>query len=424
MTDNPVVNRLKNMPSPGRLAPVAAERTGHGRVQAPAEEPIGIPVPAARPDLSRRLPDDVALLKVIATEDAHGRPRFRLEGYFRGRVWTGDEADEAGHVKPRMAIDDALRARPGEVGSDAALTAAVEYYEFIMAWSSTKHSLRSWLTRLQDAAGSSLRLVIWDDTDAGIPWELYRITGDGPPVWLGAAFQVTRWTTIHDTGRHAQFSASAEPRQSGAEIICYEDQALVRETGLSIRSVAACSVMDTLVGLLRMLESEARHFGLVYVRAHGRHGDTLHSATLDGISLAKFETLQLRAVRASGSLVLLNACNSARPVFDPALGDHANRNFAEIFLRHRARAVVATIGEVPTSTSAALARSLIAQARSRGVRLPEFLRDRRARAARDLPADTLDLEPGEQEAIQDFLYASRYVYFGHPDTVFMLEEPT
>jgi hypothetical protein len=348
-----------------------------------------------------------------------GRYRFRLEGYFRGRVWSSDETDETAHLRPGLAIDDAL-----DDGSEAALDAAVTYYEFLMAWSSTKHALRGWLTRLRRAVGTGLRLVIWDDTDTGIPWELYRLAEPDGYRWLGAEFQVTRWTTIHDTGRHDQFSAVGESMRSGGEILCFEDGTLVAEAGLSITSLTAVSSATSLVELLRRLDDEERRFGLVYVRAHGERGADVRSTRLGGIPLAKFETLGLRAMHASGSVVLLNACNSARPVVDPAMGDRANRNFAEIFLRRRARAVVATMGEVPTGSSAALARSVIARARSGGVLIPEFLRNRRAQAARDLPADTLALEPGEREAIQDFLYASRYVYFGHPDAVFVLGEPS
>jgi CHAT domain-containing protein len=309
---------------------------------------------------------------------------------------------------------------------DAAVRqAAVAYYDFVMAWSSTKYSLHTWLTRLQEVAGTSLRLVVWDDTDMGIPWELYRYVVGDQAVWLGASFQVTRWTTVHEAGRHDQFSAEAEPRLSGTGILCFEDAKLVpRKGGLSITTIAECHEMPTLGTLCRALDSAAQHYGLVYVRAHGKYGGDLTTTTLGGISLAKFQTLRLSAIHASGSVVLLNACNSARPVFDPAPGDAANRNFAEVFLRHRARAVVATMGEVPTGSSASLARKVIADARSGGVRLPELLRRRRADAARDLPPDTLDLTEEQEEAIRSFLYASLYVYFGHPDAVITLGEPS
>ncbi|GIF44155.1 CHAT domain-containing protein [Actinoplanes xinjiangensis] len=419
MTTNRVAGALKGLTAPAPLAPVAAERTAGARPAAPPGDEIGIAVPAAAPDLSERLPEDVALLKVIAVDDVPGRYRFRLEGYFRGRVWSTDESDESAHLRPGLTIDGAL-----EAGDDTALDAAVEYYEFIMAWSSTKHALREWLTRLHRTVGAFHRLIIWDDTDTGIPWELLRLTFGDEHLWLGADFEVTRWTTIHDTGRHHQFSARDEQVRSGGEILCYEDRDLVSRAGLSISSVAACSSRETLVALLRDLDLEERRFGLVYVRAHGEYGADLRSAKLGGISLSRFETLRLRAMRASGSVVMLNACNSARPVFDPAMGDRANRNFAEVFLRRHARAVLATMGEVPTGSSAALARRMIVLARSGGVRIPEFLRQHRAGSARGLPADTLTLDAEQREAIRDFLYASRYVYFGHPDAVFVLGEPS
>jgi hypothetical protein len=131
--------------------------------------------------------------------------------------------------------------------------------------------------------------------------------------------------------------------------------------------------------------------------------------------------MALPGLARSRSVVFLNACNSARGVIDRALGDRLNRNFAEIFLRQRAAAVVATLAEVEIGHSAALAKRIVRDARDHGgVRLPEFLRQHRARYASLLPGDTLNPTREEQMKILAFLFASVFAYFGHPESVFRL----
>jgi hypothetical protein len=422
MTVSPVVGPLKDEPY-RRLDPAAATRpytsvTPAGEIAEPnALRPAG-------KDLSEPLPRDVALLKVIPA-DVGGQPGFRLEGYFRGQIWTGSETDLSSQLKPEQSIGEVLDTADGNVDNPVLREAAVGYFKLILAWSRTKYSLHRWLTDLRRVVGADLRLVVWDDTDLGLPWELYRFQVDDQHLWLGAAMQVIRWTTIHDADRHDQFSAVRNSRPSGAEILCFEDRALVPENSHhTITNIALCTEMETLVRLCRALDSDSDKYGLVYVRAHGKYGGSMTTTTLGDIDLATFETLHLRAIRTSGSVVLLNACSSARPVFDPAPGDRANRNFAEIFLRHHARAVVATLGEVPIASSAALARKVVREARQQGVHLPELLRRRREDAARELPRDTLELTDRHKHAILSFLHDSLYVYFGHPDFVFTLGEPS
>lgn len=371
-------------------------------------------IPPTRRDLSASLPPDTALLKVVMTA-VDGQECFRLEGYFRRRVWVTDHEELRNQCRVDMILADEMDGRLG-------LEAAVRCYAFLQAWSITKYGLTQWLTRLRREAGPKLRLIVWDDTDFGIPWELFWHNMEGNVGWLGAVVQVVRWTTVHDANRHDQFSAEAN-QSRGGEVLYYEDRDLTGP-GFSIcdSEGPGFTAMATMEDLLQALAVKSKSYGLVYVRGHGVHSPDLFKATIAGIHLSDLGCRALPALKESESVVFLNACNSARPVIDARFGDNSNRNFAEIFLRQHAAAVVATMAEIPIAQSTALARGLLKRGRSEGVQLSEYLRIHRAKYAAVLPAHTMDLSDEERDTIRAFLYASMFAYFGHPESVFKLAD--
>ena len=370
----------------------------------------------AYPDLSKNLPRDTALLKVVMKR-SEGQDCFHLEGHFRGEAWvtTPEELKHQGRLGKVLA---------DEMDGSVELTTAVDCYRWLQVWSTTKYRLTKWLAKLRCQTAEDhfvLRLIVWDDTDFGIPWELFWQPDAG---WLGVLIPVIRWTTVHDEHRTDQFSA--DPGQfGGGDVLYFEDQRLpgAAQASIAPRAGTGYAPMDTMEDLLQALARLSRSYGLVYVRGHGVHSTDLSVATLAGVRLSELYGRPLPALRESKPLVFLNACNSARPVFDKSFGDAANRNFAEAFLRKRAAAVVATMAEVPAAQSAALARTIIDQARSGGVHLPEELRAHRERYAGSLPQHTTGLTPVEQNRIRSFLYASSFAYFGHPEAVFKLATP-
>ena len=307
-----------------------------------------------------------------------------------------------------------------QLDGDSTVETAVDCYRYWLNWSTGKYGLSNWLTMLRTAVGSGLRSIIWDNTDFGIPWELFRHDMVGNMEWLGAAVQVIRWTTVHDPNRHNQFSAEAA-QPCGGNILYYEDPAMSKPK-YSIRDAGrpGDKAAPDMEALLQELADESKSYGLVYVRGHGVHSESLSAATLAGICLANLEGRALPALREAKSVVILNACNSARPVIDKYYADGLNRNFAEIFLRQRASAVVATSAEVPIFESAAMAQAIVNEARHHDVSLPTFLRRRRAVYAQDVPAHTMGLTAQQKAAIRAFIYVSMFTYFGHPDAVLRL----
>ena len=342
---------------------------------------------------------------------------FRLELYWRHRIRVTDDPKELKRQgRPGFVLAD-------ELDHGISEPEAVDCYIKLRAWSETKYELTQWLTVLRRKIGTDLRLIVWDDTDFGIPWELFWHAMEEAPAWLGTAVQVIRWTTVHDANRHDQFSVE-ESHSIGRDVLYYEDPELTAPA-TTIHYPSGCPgyrSAPTMEDLLDALTRSAS-YGLVYVRCHGRHDPDLFKSTLADVRLADLSGRRLPALGDSKSVVFLNACNSARPVIDKSLGDESNRNFTEIFLRQRASAVVATMAEVPIGHSAAMARNLVDKARADGVRIPEFLRDHRALYAKNLPDSTSGLTKLQQQKIRSFLYASVFAYFGHPESVFRLAEP-
>jgi hypothetical protein len=379
---------------------------------------------ATRQDLYARLAETVALLKVIPHKMHDGSECFQLEMYSRnGYQAASDRAALEHQGRPGFVLAEKL------VGNvDPAVVE--ECYDELLDWSHTKFELNSWLTELRRDIGDDLQLIIWDDTDFGIVWELFWHEMDESRAWLGTAAEIIHWITVQDPERHRQFSAQ-KSLLPGGSVLYYEQSTLVPDNhsicddpekpGFNGNFYIKCTAMNDLLDELD--KDNPGQYGLVYIRGDGEHSNLRREAKIAGVSLMKISNCQLHALRGSRTLVFLNACNSARPVSDPAPGDRTSRNFTEVFLRRHATGVVATLAEVDVAYSARLSQKLIAQALAGGVRIPEFLRAERVHEARELPKSTRDLSTDEQQKILSFLRVSMFAYYGHPESVFKLAAP-
>jgi len=275
-------------------APRAArqpDEPGPGTITAVADAEL-TEMAATWQDLREQLPETVALLKVIPHKRHDGAECFQLEMYSSRGIQT---------AKDRAALE--RQGRPGLVLAEKLVrdvdpAVAEECYDELLDWSTTKPELTRWLTELRRDTGDELRLIIWDDTDFGISWELFWHEMDESSAWLGTVAEIIRWVTVRAPERRRQFS-DLKGDAIGGSVLYYEDSALLPTPNYSICDLAEPgSYIDgkTMKELLGKLEDKgnAGQYGLVYIRGHGKHSKLRKEAALAGITLLKISGLQLR----------------------------------------------------------------------------------------------------------------------------------
>jgi hypothetical protein len=392
--------RAGGAPVPREPAPAAAERPGQ-QLDPPdavpsAEESLG---PADAP-LPAPLPPGAALLRVLR-QSHEGEDCFYLEL----------QSD----VQIRGTAEQVL---PNQRRPDITLASAVTKQKWreslleLRSWSVNKVTLRQWLTALRRKHGRRLRLIIWDETDFQIPWELFfHETGDPDSRgWLGATVEVIRWTTVYSENRHDW--STGGPGTCQGPILGFIQPGFPAPVRLLSRYVheAAGSMQD----LLGKLDDVHKEVGLAYVWGHGILGSNGGVATIAGMSMDEVGAKLMRALHGFRTLVLLNACGSAQLMNDDRFAEKATRSFAEIFLRHGARGVIATTGQVGKGESHQFMQELLFGAEE-GINLPDTLLKYRASLASDLPADSEDDEDA-QDRREAFFHGFLFLYFGNPDT--------
>ncbi|BCY08789.1 CHAT domain-containing protein [Actinoplanes sp. L3-i22] len=383
-------------PEPAFAAAARPARFEAEDALASAEVPITTapaPIPAAAPA-------GTALLRVTR-ETYEGEECFHLELQSDAALRISVTAqDLRNQRRPRLGLAGIAAAGTWRQGLDA-----------LHSWSVTKVALRQWLTALRRQHGRGLRLIVWDETDFQIPWELFFHETDDPGDhgWLGADVEVIRWTTV--------FTETPIDWSSGGATVCegpvlsYVEKsfpALDTRFGALVHDKAA-----SMADLLSKLDARNQRFGLVHLWGHGTVGTDGAQATLGGLSMDQLGRHRMRALRAARTLVLLNACSSALLMNDDRFGERATRTFAEIFLRRGARGVIATAGEVGKLDSLEFVDRLLEVARDRSVSVPAALRDYRAALVEELPADPSTADPALLKA---FFYGFMYLYVGHLDT--------
>jgi hypothetical protein len=409
-------------------------------------------------DLSESLDSNTALLIVTKTT-SEGMPAFQL--YFH----------HGGVPQSAAGSDQLARQRPDPGLSLGALTAQARQSPRVGHWREAYGKLRNWWTGfglsslstwlggLVDADGDP-RLIVWDETDYEIPWELfYRDpralgAGQGRAGWLGELIKVIRWTTTASAAPPWHYVA--QDRQCDGEILIAER---VTSDEQADNPFSGYPVMAHFGGLREMLielgKDDFGTFSLVIVNVHGGHSQPAAQYTLDGVPLNELDEYPMDALAKSGALVLLNACASGRPWVDPANHLAVPRSFVEVFLRSGAGGVIATAADIDLNQRHEFAIRLVDSAMDRDVNIAEALRIQRAdqaRKARDIralrdEADMLreevrlerDKPPAERartgaeldqldrtiddadkkvdDAYKWFFAWFAYLYFGHPGTV-------
>jgi hypothetical protein len=385
-------------------------------------------------DPNRRLPQGMAKLLVQPVRDSDGNQAYLLTG-------AADDGSADGgpglpyHAGPELPP---IRISLGRIRPDDAFPS--EFYRAVLDWSRRQRPLVRWLNELRARHGDALHLVVWDDTEFEIPWELLKLDGDAagdrgagagapsvPPAGLlGALVPVARWTTIRELDR----SLLDSPAHCSGDVVGYFDDRM-RPDGDAFGHFAHEEHADA-DSFLASLDGRGgggdRGLGMVYMGCHGTYGKDMEDLTAGVLTWYEMNEPGMSALEGRSTLVCLNVCHSGRLVHNRDGGEDALRGFPELFLRKGAMACIATRGEVGETEARDLLAHLVEHARRTPERpLAHMLRDYRARAAAELPHPvprklgrdgTIDND-GQRRVLR-FLYQFMYVYYGHPLTTLRL----
>ncbi|GAA2423731.1 CHAT domain-containing protein [Actinomadura vinacea] len=351
----------------------------------------------------------VAQLRIVrAISD--GEPVFGVSGHCCCADLPYHAPGEYG--RPGLSLGTLMSREAAAGGAPPAKT-----LHWMRGWSESKRPLVGWLNRLRRVHGDRLRLIIWDDTDFDIPWELLWLPGEpGDGVrggWLGAEVAVSRRTTLHGP------AARPAARCSG-EVVGFVDESDLEIAGdLPILRDLGMRTFPSFRDLVSYLEEAGAPPSLVYVACHGSYSVDGFEFTLGELPLGELNGRVLRRLAGTDGLVFLNACHSGRLIIEERFNDKTLRGFAKVFLASGAAGLIGTAAEVGTRSAREAARTLIRRLRDEpGTPVAVALRDyRRSLAPDDVPPVR---DVAANQALLQFMYAFVYIYYGDPHSTVRL----
>jgi hypothetical protein len=379
----------------------------------------------------RKLPPGMAELIVWKQEQTADRPqRYRL------RV--------ACCCKPFEDLDVEVGRPDLDLGTNIAPGGPppAEFLDAMGEWSYYKGELTRWLNHVRHRHAGKLQLVVWDNSELRIPWELFWLPDDPdlglPDGYLGALLTVTRWVTMDPyQPKYVHPYENPNPYQASGPVVAYIAEDMQHDNEI-LRDfvVHDARSMEHLFDILKGeedLASDPAALAMVYVACHGEFNDNAGECVLGGYPLGRTYRLNdnLPRLRDQAMLVFLNGCRTGSIGVDTRkYNDGALRGFAAVFLRSGAAGVLATTGAVGKEEARALAEALIDHLReNRDLTVADAVRQLRAAAAERMPPLLRTDIPDDQRSAADeellpLLYPFMYVYFGSPRMLISLTEGT
>ena len=282
-----------------------------------------------------------------------------------------------------------------------------------------------WLSKFVESADEEKRLLIVDDTDFEIPWEMLEYDDE---KYLGARIAVVRWAKVQHFGSHLLLKVREEEHPGSVlfyldDIELGEQQTYAERKALGDASGTAYHTLRQMVDAITV-QGTLTQVGLIYLGCHGNEGTTLGSIPSDLITYIDLhEAISQPDPR---PIVFVNACDSARLTHKDGL--------RRVFLERYASGYIGTLGQVVSTYASKIAACLLESALtgSDGIPVAEVLRQLRAEAvamitrqkaagpgtstpsiiARHEHKDLAQMEVQEKNFY--FLYTFMYVFYGNP----------
>jgi hypothetical protein len=279
----------------------------------------------------------------------------------------------------------------------------------------------NWLNKLRKKHNRNLCLIIVDQTNFEIPWEMLELSPDGSSSeYLGALITTVRWRQIKKGDGLMLDIKSDECFGSAVAYTNHKELNLAVE--LSILKRLNATTFDDITKFQNHLEKDDMEYGLIYIAGHGTFGKNHRELSIGSLKdtkqrlkLSDLNACTLKLLEKSAGIVFINACHSARHQSHSSIPSNYQIGFVELFLKKGARGVIGTLGVVGDKYAAEIARYLMqACMDSPSLSVAALLRDIRAKVVADLAKEPT------QDNLLAFIYTFMYVYYGNPMTVLRL----
>ncbi|MBD2101784.1 hypothetical protein [Leptolyngbya sp. FACHB-261] len=339
-----------------------------------------------------------------------GQNELSLTGWIRDRVNRPDKLGPITslQVSPENYSDD--------LGYLKALQEAINDYAI-----KNVGDITVWLEKVVDSYGEDCCIVIIDQADSQIPWEMFKLGGGR---YLGACVLVVRWAEAYY--RNQQVALQLGEAKHTGRVVAYVhslDSEVTKSNCPILQNLSLkhhTSPEELQDGLLP--SSEAVTVGLVYLSCNGvlTYGDEqnvlskLHNPSNVTV---KFRFDDVEGILDPRPVFFANASYSGRLL----VHDHQPCGLTQAALTQVAASYIGTLGPVGRLFAAQLAQFLLSAATSsQGMQPAQLLRKLRAEVASRLRNTKVPLERRKR----DFLYTFMYVYYGNPKAYLKLTLPS
>lgn len=273
---------------------------------------------------------------------------------------------------------------------------------------------KKWLQGLANTVDENFHLIIFDDTDYEIPWEMLEIDES---VYIGTIFPIVRWTRVPCWENKWKRLKIQEIKSIG-RIISYIDENAITHTEIEkkIFDVYQNTPCSDFEHLKERLKEPLNGVSMIYLGCHGIFSYDEMEIALGSLKnpsnrlvALEVEDLPYHEIDFGRPVVFVNACHSAR------LHKSGDRfvGLPKVFLDRIACGYIGTIGSVESEFAVRIAEFILQdfQEEEIGISPAKALQKLRANALNNLKNNK------HQKCCEDmFLFSFMYIYYGNPLT--------
>lgn len=272
-----------------------------------------------------------------------------------------------------------------------------------------------WIKKLYEKHKGFLKLLIIDDANSEIPWEMFRLSEKG--VFLGEVWSIVRWFDIRDEHTNEYQWLLLDNQKYIGDVIAYYDQHGEQTTKEEdLLNQFSLFLHSTVQQMYERLNKPMNNIAMVYLGTHGvftYDNDEYKVAIgnwhnpMEQILALSLE--QLPACRSLRPIFFVNACHSGRLI----RGKWGLYGLPEVLLSRIASGYIGTLGPISVNYAVEVAEFVLKKVRqdSGYINPAEALRRLRAYAAEQ----EREASPSQKAQCQrQLVYTFMYVYYGNP----------